>query len=139
MNAVNEDSIECLAQNVEAIDELLLNAEQQLKKIGQYEELGLVSDESAPEYSLLMDSFNTFSPIDQKIDIYRNRFTMWSELDITVYQKSEVTRSLGQIKRLTLVTRNILRICRKVLGFPDPEREQEELQMQLMMMGQQFK
>lgn len=139
MNAVNEDSIECLAQNVEAIDELLLNAEQQLKKIGQYEELGLVSDESAPEYSLLMDSFNTFSPVDQKIDIYRNRFTMWSELDITVYQKSEVTRSLGQIKRLALVTRNILRICRKVLGIPDPEREQEELQMQLMMMGQQFK
>lgn len=139
MNSVSDDSIDQLMQNVEVVDQILQMAEQQLRDIGHYDQSERIEDESSAEFGTINDVFDRFDAINLQVDTYRNRFAAWDESELTVYQKSEVTRSLGQIKCLTLVTQSVRRICRKALGIPDPECEQQELQMQLSMMGQQFK
>lgn len=72
---------------------------------------------------------------EQEIAVVNNVFLEWNSTELPAYEKSEVVRALGLLKRAQLVVLNILRLLKERLGIADPERAQKELQMQLQSMG----
>ncbi|MFL0811541.1 MAG: hypothetical protein K6L76_14070 [Agarilytica sp.] len=62
-------------------------------------------------------------------------FTAWESSELPAVEKSEVVRALGLIKRANVLAENAQRILKEMLGIPDPERQQKEMEMHLRSMG----
>lgn len=117
--------IEKLKIYVERVEALGMDSEAQLN---------LVADETRPiETEKVIDIIKKYEQIDTECaDIYKYMY-QWSLGSLSPIDKSEITYAQGRLKRIALVTKNILRICRKQAGIMDPDQLQEELNIQLMM------
>ncbi len=118
-------SIDQLAEFVKQVETLMANARLAL------DSLSSPSDEQGA-YETILDA--SIAHEQQIADIHAV-FTVWEQEEISPYEKSEVTRAISLLTRANLVTQNTLRLVKKALGMPDPEREQAELQIQLQSMG----
>lgn len=108
---------------VDQLDQLLLQAEKCLKSLA---EPALIEVDCA-------QVLQEYEGKRQRIDEIHQVLIIWDGLsDASVSQKSEIKRSLGQLRRLTVVSKNIVRILRQTLNIPDPERMQEEMELQMM-------
>ena len=115
-----------LSGYVETTDALLLDAEKFLKLLPDREFWQVTFQASLIVYERkLMEMESCYV-----------QFSAWDILtDVSPCEKSEITRSLGQLRRLSVVLKNILRMLREQLHIPDPDRMQEEMQLQMMRMN----
>lgn len=114
---------------VDQIDTFLLAAEQQLKLLAEIQ--------SEDELRAILQEYENRQ---EQITTAQQRLLVWqSDASASAYQQAEIKRSLGQLRRLALVTKNSIRIVREKLNLPDPERMQEEMQLQMMRMSVFFK
>ncbi len=120
--------IDQLAECVEQVESLLANARLALE--------GLSSpDVNKVEADTLEALFEKSMAHEQQVTSLHAVFVSWEQEEISPYEKSEVVRAISLLKRANIVTQNTLRLVKKELGIPDPDREQAELQMQLQSMG----
>jgi len=125
MAAESHAEVKELHCTVEEIEQMLGVAEQQLQG------LAAIGEQTENTLALALDKF---SDIGAKSSVFEAMLLNWQAMDLSPFQQSEVTRSLGLVKRLELVTKNILRLCKKALDIDDPQRQQEELEVRLTMM-----
>lgn len=125
MDISNMKDIDQLPMLANEVQELLIGAEDVLSSLNK------------PERNKedLESTLAKFQRADERACEYFDIFSEWEKGEIDIALKSEVMFRLSQLKRLRLVIKNILRLVRQSLGISDPEREQEELQLQLAMMG----
>jgi len=123
-----------LTEYTDAVDALLVEASDQMRMLGAYE--NAPDDHALPEYGALLERFEQVQAVASE---YAGVFYQWNEQALTMLQASEVTRSLGQCRRLNLVLVNILRICRNTLGIADPQQMQDEMSLQMMRMNAMHK
>ena len=115
---------------VKRVENMLVAAEAALRSLSNIEDQNL--EEIREHLDGLLQTYETIEP---EIKAVNDVFTQWNAGETTIFQQSEIDRSLGQIKRLSLVKKNILRVVKRTLGIPDPEGEQEMIQHQLANMG----
>ena len=123
-------TLEELPRYVDYLDTVIPAAESQLQAMAK-----VVENPSQELRDEVQTALDRYTNIAQDGDILLEVFSLWQAEQLSPLQKAEVERALGYTRRLRLVTKNILRIARKYLGIPDPERAQEEAQVQLMMMS----
>ncbi len=125
-------TIDQLADFVEHVETLLANARLALETLAP-------SDGNQTDKEINVEAFESVlkksSAHEQRISDLHKVFVGWEQAEISPYEKSEVVRAISLLKRANIVTENTLRLVKKGLGIPDPDREQAELQMQLQAMG----
>lgn len=128
-----------LMEFADSIDELLIKAEPVLKKVAAVAEGAPADREQSDPVSTIDVSaiLDEFLAVEAEIEQYSQIFTAWDKAEITPFQRSEVTRSQGQLKRLTVLTTNIIKLSRSYVGVKDEEAEQAELMAQILS-GQHF-
>lgn len=124
----NVKPIEQIPDFVEQVQLLVVEVQDVLRGLPKL----VKSQESTDSLRSLLESH---TGKEQEIALLNNVFLEWNTTELPVYEKAEVVRALGLLKRATLVVLNILRLLKEKLGITDPERAQKELQMQLQSMG----
>ncbi len=124
----NKNPIEQLPGLVEQVQSLLADARATLKTLSELEATSKPSDS-------LVKMFEQYTDKERQVAQVYGVFLAWESEEIPAYEKSEVVRALGLLKRANLIMQNVLRILKAKLDIPDPERDQMELQMQLQSMG----
>lgn len=119
--------IEALSQHVLDIQNTLQLAQEHLQALGNVEVDGLAID---TETLHIM-----YCRLPERLDLYSKVYHNWEAAETSAYEKSEVRFSLGHVRRLQVVAKNIQRITAEALGIPDPEMQQTMLEAQLMGAG----
>ncbi len=120
--------IDQLPEFVEQVQSLVIDAQDTLKNLPKLED----TPESADSLRALLEKY---ADKEQQIAEVGYVFLAWDAEELPAYEKSEVVRAIGLLKRAKLVAKNISRLLKEELGIPDPERAQMELQMKLQSMG----
>ncbi len=124
------ENIATLSEHVAEIQNTLVLAEHHLRSL-ETELLRKCEDASQYVQSL----HHMYCRVSDRLDAYTKMYHLWEASDISAFEKSEVRFSLGQLRRLHIVAKNIQRISAHELGVPDPEMQQAMLEMQLMGAG----
>ncbi|MFT5082125.1 MAG: deoxyribodipyrimidine photolyase [Lentisphaeria bacterium] len=122
MNQNAEYRLDRMESTTVRVTAMLIEAEQDLRSCGA---MDLLQAHTA----LLTHYLEKHTELEVERHELWNVFTHWHKQALDVYQKSEVTRSISLLKRLDLVSKNILHIAKKELSFPDLEGELVEIQM----------
>ena len=124
------DNIDSLSQHVTEIQHTLEVAEAHLRSL-EAESLKLQDEPAQYIQSLHL----LYCRLPERLDAYSKIYHIWEAAEVSVFEKSEARFSLGQIRRLHVVAKNIQRISAHELGVPDPEMQQTMLEMQLIGAG----
>lgn len=117
-----------LDEYVEKVDEMLVKSEEQLRAFANDGQ----KNATTPDLETILETYTDF---EANIPHIKTQFEQWSQQEHDIREQCEITRSLGQIKRLSLVIKNILKLTRKSLGIIDPDQHDELLQQLNIMNG----
>lgn len=138
------EGLSCLAQHVGEVQAMLVAAEQQLQALDALEQSGVLVEQGGGSAEPKVDAVDPatathlhtvmaqYTEVVVRVEQYFAIYHQWETLQLSAFQQSELTFSQGQLRRLSIVSRNILRLAHYLLGIPDPEMEQAQLQQQLM-------
>lgn len=125
MSSDNIIGVEHLKAYVEKVEALCGDAESQLSL--------LAGDNPLCEEQNPGELIEKYEEVDVECSQIYSVMFKWDSEPLPPLEKSDVTYSLGRLKRLHLVTKNILRISRRRAGILDPEQLQEEMNVHFTM------
>ena len=121
--------IDQLPSYSDTIDNLRSEVEQQLRLLSD-EALAEMDDEVLQQMlSKHLELRAQATELDAQVEHWQQSETL------NRIQAFEIQRLKSQLNRTILVSRNIIRICRRALGIVDPEQKQEELEFLMGMAG----
>ena len=106
------------------IDQLRVDAELALRKFN--------TDAAELDEDEVSELVAQYTELTSVYADYEQTLGSWIELDVSSVKIFEIERLQAQIKRTQLVSKNILRLGKAMLGIVDLEQRQEEIQMMLM-------